>query len=419
MILNSGNIKIKYLNLLINILSLGFYLFYLFILDINIGETLFVSTDSKEYLLVSDEIFHFDERGYSITRPFFYPFIIYICNTIGGFKILWLLQFLFWIGSINLIYFALNKKTKKGVLSCIAAFLMAINFSFIALTFHALTEVITIFLLSALVYFIANNINNYKSTYFIRGLLLFFALLTVVKPLFTIPLYALIFIAVIQLLFISKRKFIDLSLMVLVISPLIIQLCIMKIKYDKLTVSEISTLTLKRYLIAQGLEAKYYNNDAPKMDWEYFVLKSEGFTNKEIYTELKTNSELYYNLFVNNIRDNLNGYPTFLLFPENNKNEKLASFMQNFNKVIFNIHFIFILPILFLIALFLKKKLYSSLIIIVGFLLLLYYIILTSGISFWAGDRLLIITIPIWIFLYAFILNYFVDNLKMRHSKKV
>lgn len=300
---------------------------------------------------------------------------------------------------------------------------MALNFSLIALTYHALTEVTTVFLVSGMIYFITHNVEKYNSSFFLRGILLFFALLSSVKPLFAIPSYIFICFYIFYLLKFSRKKFIDLAFMVLVISPLIIQLTLMKIKYDKVIVSEISSLTLKRYLIAQGLEAQYNRHNNVKKDWAYFVSKGEHLTNKEIYDELISNYTLYNHLLINNIKDNLNGYPTFLLFPEQISNVFLASFMQPMNKAIRSVHVFFIIPVLFLILLSFRNKKYLDLSILIGFTALLYYIIITSGISFWAGDRLLIITLPIWIFLYSYIANYLINcftlNFKNRGTEVI
>jgi len=408
----------------LNVVLIAFYFLFAAVwLNTSIDSLLFSTTDSKEYLLVSKEFFKFSEIGFSATRPFLYPLIILLSSSIYGFKALWFIQFIFWLASLNFIYLSVFKTTQKVNLSLFAVFIMALNFSLIALTYHALTEVTTVFLVSGMIYFITHNVEKYNSLFFLRGILLFFALLSSVKPLFAIPSYIFICFYIFYLLKFSRKKFIDLAFMVLVISPLIIQLTLMKIKYDKVIVSEISSLTLKRYLIAQGLEAQYNRHNNVKKDWAYFVNKGEHLTNKEMYDELISNYTLYNHLLINNIKDNLNGYPTFLLFPEKISNVFFGSLMQTMNKATRNIHVFFIIPVLFMILLSFRNKKYLDLSILIGFTALLYYIIFTSGISFWAGDRLLIITLPLWIFLYSYIVNYLINcfpfNFKNRGTEVI
>jgi hypothetical protein len=42
--------------------------------------------------------------------------------------------------------------------------------------------------------------------------------------------------------------------------------------------------------------------------------------------------------------------------------------------------------------------------------LMLYYILLTSGISFWQGDRLVLPALPLWLVLYSLIIHFWITG---------
>lgn len=81
-----------------------------------------------------------------------------------------------------------------------------------------------------------------------------------------------------------------------------------------------------------------------------------------------------------------------------------AKYMTIVNKIYYYLHFIFILPILFLMIYFLGKKQFAKFVIILIMAFLCYYYILVTGISFWQGDRLVLPSISIWTFLYIFVI---------------
>jgi hypothetical protein len=83
------------------------------------------------------------------------------------------------------------------------------------------------------------------------------------------------------------------------------------------------------------------------------------------------------------------------------------------NTVYFYVHLTFILPFLYILYLMLWKKQWEHYFVLLVFSgVLVYYIFLTSPVSFGEGDRLVITAMPVWIFLYALVINYFLKKLK-------
>jgi hypothetical protein len=385
---------------LLNIFLLLIYFFVFANLKIGINENImFSSDDSKEYLATAKEFFNFSETGFSITRPFLFPLILSFSYSIFGPYGFWLLQFIFWILSINLFYFAIKKLTRINLYGIIGCILLGLNLSYIVETFHGLTEVVTIFLLSLLIYIFTSNITRLGELRVFHRCLLILVLLVLIKPLFLYPLIFLLFIVIPLYYFpkyLSSPK--QILFLLLIIIPIIFQVSIMKIKYNHFTVSEISSITLKRYLLAQGIQKK--NN----IDLEEAQLKAEKFTMSEAYTYILNDKIMFAKIFYQNLKDNIRAYPAFLIFPVNYENKLFIKFTTKMNEIYYYLHIIFVLPVLFFLVYFFIKKNIRSLIIIVLLGGLNYYILITSAISSWQGDRLVLPALPIFLFLYLYII---------------
>lgn len=215
---------------------------------------LFWSKDSQEYFYTGYEFFDFSKTGFSQTRPFLFPLFIRLSHSLGGAYFIWLIQCLMWLVSANLIYSAIKGWTGKIIYGTLGVMAFVMNLSLISLTFHGLTELSTVLLLCVLTTVLVNNRKSlWEAHVFVKviGLLVVLAL---VKPLFFPPLVTILLIGFwffLKSFKENKRQFIMLGLVLL---PMVFQMSVMKVKYDKFTVSMISELTFRRYLVAQGIE---------------------------------------------------------------------------------------------------------------------------------------------------------------------
>jgi len=119
------------------------------------------------------------------------------------------------------------------------------------------------------------------------------------------------------------------------------------------------------------------------------------------------NSEFYYDLYLNNLEENICGIPVFVSYPKGIEHPSLFSYMENVNLKYYNFHLFFLYVIPFLLVLLIFKKEFLKLIIAIILIGLSAYYILVTGISFWQGDRLVLPSISIWSCLYVFILFEF------------
>jgi hypothetical protein len=382
----------------LNYLLLLIYCFFFYSLDIDIESgIMFTTYDSTTYVHTSNEFYKFSETGFSNFRPFLFPLILLIMLNTVGVAGLWLMQVCFWFIAINLLYFSIKKATGKAVLAYVGGLIMATNFSFFGLTMQCLTEVTTILLVSMLLYTVVTHVSAMRSIAFFHRILILIVLLTVIKPVFYIPLLAVLFIVLPVFYFKyylqTPRKVLFLLLWLM---PLFFQFSIMKIKYNTFTVSLISAETFRNYLFAQGVQ----QNDGSSL--EDARKKSIAFTPSEVNAYLLENKSLYASIYFQNLKNNLNGFSSFLIGPRGFIYTGWASYMTFVNAIYYYLHLLFVFPLLFLLYYLLKRKnawqLFCMLLIP---LLIIYYIFLTSPVSFNEGDRLVITTLPLWIFSYV------------------
>jgi hypothetical protein len=111
--------------------------------------------------------------------------------------------------------------------------------------------------------------------------------------------------------------------------------------------------------------------------------------------------------YLSNLADNFDSYSILAMCPEN---IKLGFKTQKFNMYFsrFLLYFqVFI--IIFLLARWKDRK--ESLWDILSIFIPAYFISLTSGLSFWQGDRLVITVYPLWVFIFVFIFSKFMRTI--------
>lgn len=378
------------------ILNVGL-VFYLILMICNLpfsanDHVMFLTQDSTEYLATGKEFFNFAQTGFSETRPFLFSVFVSVFHFIGGATLLWILQLVFWILSANLLYTSLKLFTGKFVWALVALFIFCANISLIALTYHALTEVSTVLILTLLIYTLVRNKKAlFKQNVFFKILALL-VILTLVKPLFFLPLIGFLLISPFIYLNEFKRRPKGLYTAILILAPLLMQMTVMKIKYDHFTVSRISELTLRRYFVAQHIEY------AQEITREEAIPIAEQMSTHELMRYFSANRSKFWRLFNENIKFNVNAYPSYLALEEKMTHKGFFNFMESTNHWYYDIYrYSRIFFFLFVVyALFWRKLVDNLPIIFLGFLS--YYIIWTSGISFYQGDRLVIASLPLWIF---------------------
>jgi hypothetical protein len=392
------NIK-KYPILYLNAFLLLFYFIIFGNLKIGPTEEIFFSTpDSMTFLQAGEYLINGDGNEYSLLiRPFLYPMILMIFyKGLGAFG-LWTLHILFWLCSINLLFLSIRRATGSLAFSFTGAAIAALNLTFIVLTFHALSEVTSIFFLSLLLYLLVQRIDERKEISFFHRLLFMLVVLTVLKPLFYPFVLALVFI-ILPLFYLRKYlvRPINFIYLLIILVPLIFQLSLMKIKFGILKVSDIDRITLRDFLFAEGYER------INGIDRTTALKRVYEMKNPEIIDYMLDHKSTYLSVFLWNLKENCNEDAGFLKYPESYDHPVLRKFMNGVNHIYFGLYIAFIIPVLFLLFHFYKKKQKAHFALSFILSALLYYILISSAISAWQDDRLVLPALPLWIFLYIF-----------------
>ena len=395
-----------------NYIVVAIYIVVFNYLNVEITEKLMFSTvDSRTYWLTGFEFYKFSEKGYSEFRPFLYPLIIMLLHKVVGLYGIWLMQFFLWATSINLVFFAIQRVTNSRALSFCGGFIIAVNISFIVLTVNALTESISIFLLSLLICFLSYNTLRIKSIKTFHGCLLIVVLLTVIKPILYIYILLMLFVV---LPFFYLKKYVEkpknLFLLLLCLTPLLFQITIMKTKYNTFSISNIDSESLRAYLLAQGVQQ---NNSVGLAEAREITKEMET---SEVLSYLMDNKMLYIRIYLQNLKNAIMSEPCFIMYPNSFYQPEVISYMKFINAFYFFMHIVFFIPVMTLVYYSLRKKdigFHSLPLIFV--VLLTYYILLLTGFSFNEGDRHGIISLPLWLFLYTLVIDVYYK--KVRNMK--
>jgi len=392
------NIKMAMPFLVLNCLAIFIYFWIANLIGLEINfKLLFSTNDAITYREVAHWISENTPTESTSIRPVLYPLFLAFTSKLGGVYGIWFMQFVMWLLSINFTFSSIHKLTKSIIWSSLGALLIISNLSLIALTHHALTEVTTVFLLSLTIYFCIKNYLQFRTFPFFRDLLIFFVLLTLVKPVFYIPLLGIIFVVLPLFYFkalLQKRK--NILIVILVLLPILFQLTLVKIKHNDFTVSTISGKTVDNYIIAQSLAEKY------TIERDSTLLMVSKMTAEEKASFIKQNFALVARRFKNNITENIISAPIYLMSFVKKPNQKLIDFMLDLNETYYKLHRFFLLLFVPFLLILYRKKENNLFYIALFFGLMLCYYLLTTGISYWQGDRLTIAAIGIFSFLYVY-----------------
>lgn len=382
--------------LLLNGVWLTLYFIVFAVLPQPVSDSVLFSTpDAQQYLATGYEFYDFTQTGASDVRPFLYPLLIRMVHGTGGAWALWFVQLLCWQGSANFIFLSLQRATRKTGFAIAGSLVYAVNLSAIVITLHGLTETVTILLLSCLLYVIAAR-DTEKPLRTIHRVLLLLVLLTTVKPLFYIPLLLVLAALPFFTFRLYRQQPRRIFILVLLLLPLVYQLTLMKVKYNTVTVSHITEKTLRNYLLAQGVQ------QTDGGTWDEAMAKAQAMPGDAVSSHLLSHKKMYTSLLYENLHGNIAANATYLLFPAQYEQPFFATCMKHMNTVYYYLHLLFVLP--WLLALYLSRRSRNrdALLLLAVAGLFNFYILLTSAISFWQGDRLVLPALPVFAVLYPF-----------------
>ncbi|MCU0432115.1 MAG: hypothetical protein MUC87_01520 [Bacteroidia bacterium] len=375
------------------------YLYYLSQWNITevLPGTLYSSTDSQQYKAYGE--FLTGVGGYaSDTRPYLFPLFVRLCELAGGVWAVWFVQALLHVGG-GLLLFSVVRQTSRWWPGwwCVVLF-YGTHPSLAVHTMHALTETVTVFLLSLFVYFLtraphADALRRVKA-------LLVLALAVVVKPVFLyVFLCALVWLIWRERGFLFRSRAL-LALLGISLVCVLVQPVLMKRQQGEFFLSRIGEITLREYYFrmlyarAEGLSfsltggASY--TDADKIDNAV-----KNASTGDIVRVAARNPMLAVSTGAEVVYTNIDSGS--ILVGQLNGGEGIAFWSEFMRKFTLGAHFAALAGMLWLLV---RRKWRAFFPGFHATLLLWAYILLVSGISFWQGDRLVIFALPLWVTLY-------------------
>ena len=221
------------------------------------------------------------------------------------------------------------------------------------------------------------------------------AVLAITKPVFSIPLTLLVLLP-----FFYAKKYlknpVNFIYLLLVLMPVIIQMTIIKSEYGKFKISNVSSMAFNEYIYPQGLQ--YINKVSRKEALNISFSSSDN----EKFKIVSNHPYVFYNLFSNNLEDNIKASAPFLNARNGFARSTFYEYMVVVNKLYYYVHFLFIPIIVFVLLFSWRRKKYQDLVLVGGLYMLAFYFVIVTGISYWQGDRLVLPSIAIWSFLYPY-----------------
>lgn len=373
------------------------YLLFMILSDASFSnEVLYSSPDSHSYVAVSEWIGSGIKTERLVRRPVFYPTIIFLSKQIFGSAGIWIVQFLLWLTSVLLTFGSVRKITGRSSYAWMGLILITSNAGLIAFTWHALTEVTTVAILSLLVFLLACNVSKEKLATNPCRCTFLLSLLSITKPVFVPAALLSILPAGRKFLIKNTKKVSTLLVLLFCVSPLIIQVLIFHHNFGRFRVSEIGSITFQRYILAQSFA------DANGVTLKKAREQVKSFTNEDKITFAFNHSRQMLNNFFTNVKENISGDSIHVIYPRKDKTNIAYRYMRFVNRTSFHIHTIFIMTNLILIIFCVKNNRFAEAQFLSFLSCLQWYIFLSSGISFWQGDRLTLPAIAIWSVTYPF-----------------
>ena len=340
----------------------------------------FSSPDSHEYRQVADWIF--GARGSadaSAWRPFLYPLLLGLADRIGGTTAVWLLNLVLWFAAMNIAAAAAYRLVKSEWAAILAFLALATNVSLILLTYQAVTEITTVALIATWIYGLS-HLTSRPGAAEVVWTLLPLTLLVVVKPEFELLLALLVVVLVVLVWHTPNRGAAGIALIACLL-PVAIQLAVMVTFNHYFGISTIGDSTIRGYFLARLYMAINHTNDFNAARQQVI-----GLSNPEAARFVLSHAGDAIAVFITTLKDNLLAGSNFIL-PEANRH--LNSVIVWTNRA-YALMLVALVP-LAAAALWRARDGRLALLCVATL-----NVFLSGGLSFYQGDRLTVIALPLW-----------------------
>lgn len=348
------------------------------------GRFFWWANDSRSYRAAGEWLFGRSDVLSIEHRPWLYPLLLGLARTLfggGTESVLWILQFLMWLGSGALIYLSVQNTTRSTLFALLGAGIFFSHPSPLILTFHGMTETLNILLISAFCWVLTGSMTNR-----IGYAVLLMALATVTKPIYLLFLILLVLYVIFQ--YREKPKLRQAGWIAVLLLPIWIQLLLSAIGIGRPTLSSIGGYTFKNYLVADV----YLRTEGT--EWRETTVLIEDWDLRQQLSYLWEHQRMTLLTVREHLIDSNLLTGSFFALGEGNR---MREFSITMNGIAAYVHLLMLpLVIYYLLSARYRHNKEAIALLYLGFVLQW----LTSGISTGQDDRLMITALPLWLIVY-------------------
>ncbi|MCI5123200.1 MAG: hypothetical protein D3925_01665 [Candidatus Electrothrix sp. AR5] len=335
------------------------------------------------------------------TRPFFYSLVLASLEQVHP-QAIQAYQFALWLVQIIIVYYCGILISSSSVASFFLSLICAVVLSPVGIALHALSETTASF-------FIVLSFKNKERYIFVFLYLLALSLCSVVKPVY---FYAFIVGNIISLVVLKKfngKTLLAFVFILISVIPIFYQISIMKSNFDITRISYIDTYVINDYFLSLFKMVK--TEKQKNKGGVYFVekitkegvagqVKKEGYRETDIKVKIAFFQEIYdhpkevIQMFFYLIGENTSQYSFFLSSEDKGIDYlyKNITIGQNLLLRSINIFSLFICFFFFFIKnIYMEKELINNYSIVsFSFFTVIFLTYMSTGITFWQGDRFMI-----------------------------
>lgn len=346
----------------------------------HLSSTVFSSVDAGTYRQVADWIFSGGPKTAALAqRPILYPVVMGAANSIGGAAAVWLVNVILWLGSLNLAALAAFRFTSERWAAWLVFIVMATNVSLIVLTFHALAETLAVALLALWAYGLTRLATRITVSQAVWALLPI-TLLVIARPEFEL-LLGLMLAVVAVLAFRSQAPWLVVAASAGCLVPVLVQLWFMESVNHYFGLSEIGEGTIRAYFLARLYAALAHSADIVAQR-----PNTAGLSNFEVAQAVLHHPVQAVVVLLGILKENLLSGSNFV--GDNNPTLGRLIVLTNY---VYAACLAVLMP---LVAIALVRARDGRLFLLSA---AIANVLLTGSLSFWQGDRLTLIALPLWL----------------------
>jgi hypothetical protein len=341
--------------------------------------TVLSSPDSRSYHAVAEWIFGARASApESAWRPFFYPLLMGLAERLAGIRGVWLLNVALWSIALNFAAAATYRFVKSSWATALVFLVLATNASLILLTFHGLTEITVVALLSLWIYGLS-HLTLRPTASQVAWALLPVSLLVVVRPEFEF-LLALMVVVLIFGITKSPARWVAAGVLAVCLLPVAIQLALEVHFNGYFGISNIGEKAFRAFFLSR-LDVAI--GDSSNLDAAR--LKMVGLSSVDSARFVLNHFGDAVAVFASTLKENLLTGTNFLP-----NHPSLARVLG----IIVGAQFVILLAMIPLVAVALWRARDGRLALLC---LATLNIFLAGGLTFQQGDRITIVALPLWI----------------------